>query len=206
MPRPVRSKRDFVRRYKAGEFGNAAPTWDDLGDWLGRHSQRPSLPDSQLYHIRNRVAGGATWYDLGGDRVEYKWEEAIYGFRLKPSDLYISAMAPHNKGLIQGEVRRTFIGLEYHHTPGWKPMREAVAEYGWRVYKGLTAQLILKKKMDPLSYEWLEYLLEVYPDHIVEFSTFDVNWGTIPNRNTVVWEIRPDRGLGSNLSEFTEVY
>ena len=67
----VNSKHDFVRRYWEGEFGNGAPTWNTLADWAREtnDSDNPEvLHDLErkgvLYHVRNRVAGGPTHYDV----------------------------------------------------------------------------------------------------------------------------------------------
>lgn len=176
MPRPVLTKRDFVRRYKLGEFGNAAPTWDSIGEWLDSGY-------SGRVHIRSREAGDRTFYNVLGPVHAQDCADQL-------EDYYVSAMAPHGKGLIQGEVQRSNNGLELYWTSAHLPMREAFAKYGGVADTGLTAKLLLQKVMDPMSYEWLEYLLEAYPDHVVEFSSFGVNWGTIPNRNTVIWEVR----------------
>ena len=99
-------------------------------------------------------------------------------------------MAPHHRGLIQGEVQRTFRGLELYWTKAILPMRDAFRRYGGATALGLVASAHLQAALDTLSYEWLGYLLDTYPDHIIEFSAFGVNWGTIPNRNTVFWEVR----------------
>ena len=56
--------------------------------------------------------------------------------------------------------------------------------------RGLSATQILQAKMNDLSWQWLNYLLEEYPDHVVEFSCFSKCWGTVPGYNTVFWEVR----------------
>jgi hypothetical protein len=68
VPKPVLSKRDFVRRYSQGEFGNASPTWNHVSDW-GRAGYKG------LVHIRNRIAGEQTWYDVPYHLVLDTWIE-----------------------------------------------------------------------------------------------------------------------------------
>ena len=195
MPRPVLTKLDFVRRYQAGEFGNRSPTWDCLDDWF---DESPWLTQGELYHIRSKAIGGYGEYDLGYAKLPRRWKALAFGdtndwkvYAEQRSDkFYISAMAPHEQGIIQGEICRTFRGLELYWTTALLPMRDAFKVYGGRTEIGLKAIMTLKKTMDPLSYEWVQYLLDAYEDHVIEFSTFGVNWGTIPNRNTVIWEIR----------------
>lgn len=191
--RPVKTKRDFVRRYQQGEFGNRAPTWDSLSEYRASKYRG-------LVHLRNRVAGGPTWYNVPWDEVEITWYIAtckVNGGRpaVLEKDLYISGMAPHDRGTIQGEVMLSPIRLgmgphyELTYCSAKKPMREALAEET-RYSTGLRAASLLRTYMDPSSYDWVQYLLETYPNHIVEFSCFSVPWGTIPNRNTVIWEVR----------------
>lgn len=181
---PINTKRKFVRLYKQGIFGNASPTWDTLEEWLDGFNQH----GRGLFHIRNRVAGRPTYYNLSSKELEYRWHSLAC--HVDPTSLYISEMAPHEVGTIQGEIQRTFRGLELYWTSASKPMREAFEYFGGATWIGLVAKLYLQKYMDPASYEWLEYLLDAYPDHVIEFSCFERNWGTIPGRNTVWWEVR----------------
>ena len=182
MHPPVLSKVDFVRRYAAGEFGNASPTWDTLSDFERR------APHSGRYHIRNRVAGGQTWYDVPWNQVYFKWRTLIK-VGVRPLSLYISAMAPTEKTLIQGEVQQGIWGPELYYSTIAKPMRDALREEAHQVI-GIVAILLLQTYLCPKSQEWLEYLLREYPDHVVEFSTYSVEWGTVPGFNSVWWEVR----------------
>jgi len=176
----VLTKHDFVRRYKLGEFGNAAPTWNSLKEWQDNHD------NAWLYHIRNRVAGGSTFYSLAHQQVPIIWKTC----GVDPANLYISAMAPHQHNLIQGEVQQSerHLDLLWTDVPNL-PMRDALAA---RVMQssGIMAVLLLRKHLCSRSYEWLQYLLEAYPLHVIEFSSFSVNWGTVPKHNTVIWEVR----------------
>lgn len=184
MAQPVLYKADFVRRYAAGEFGNHSPTWDSIAEFVaaGRHC------DSRLYHLRNRVAGATTWYNLTGLSVPYYWNRAVQlGHR--PSRLYISEMAPTAATLLQGEVQRGIWGLDLYYTTVRKPMRDALREWA-RQARGIIALAILQRFLDPSSYAWLEHLLDTYPGHAIEFSTYDCCWGTVSGRNTVWWEVR----------------
>lgn len=98
-------------------------------------------------------------------------------------------MAPHDKQTLQGEVQLSERWLDLRYTFVKKPMRESLAEQ--ELYaSGLKAIWLLKTYFDPASYDWLQHLFDAYPGHVIEFSCFSVNWGTIPNRNTVVWECR----------------
>lgn len=107
-------------------------------------------------------------------------------------ELYFSEMAPHEHNVLQGEV--CWLA---ELTPGWslfysterhKPMRETLPTS--TQVDGLRAKMILEHFMDPNSFHELQTLLHGFPNATVEFTTFAINWGVIPNRNTVIWEVR----------------
>lgn len=182
LPKPVQNKGDFVSRYQAGEFGNRALTWPDATQYLASHYMG-------LVHIRNRVAGGPTYYNLSYQEAYPKWEQLVDS-GIDPATLYISAMAPHHLNVIQGEVIRSHRHLDLYYTlePDL-PMRDALAKSAKQVY-GVTARSILRTYLNQRSYDWMEYLLDQYPGHVVEFSVFGRCWGTVPGYNTVFWEVR----------------
>lgn len=180
---PVLTKRDFVRRYKAGEFGNAAPTWDTIKEFL------ESGYDLGPIHIRNRITGADTWYNLEPGDVPLVWE-AICRKGFKPDDLYLSAMAPTEKTMFQGEALQTPEGLKVTYTFCRKPMRDALKE-SCLYATGIRANTLLKDYLCANSYEWLQTLFDRYPEHVVEFSVYRRCWGTLyPRFNTVFWEVR----------------
>lgn len=179
---PVRTKLDFCARYQRNEFGNRAPTWDTFEDFL-----RSGY--TGLVHIRNRVVGGPTWYDVPAREVPQRLASIVERGLASYSSVYFSGMAPTDKTVLQGEVRRSENHLDLFYSVIKKPMRESLAK-GGRQQSGIIAVLLLKAVMDPPSYDWLQILLDRYLDHVIEFSTYSVNWGTVPNRNTVFWEVR----------------
>jgi hypothetical protein len=182
--KPVLTKQDFVRRYKAGEFGNRPPTFDDLSEWY-TSAENSFFNNDALYHIRNRASGGVGFYNVHIDELPNKWYEC----QATGESFYITRMAPTEHTILQGEVIRNNYGLCLTWTQVRKPMRDALAEASfWS--KGLLALEMLRHYMCPRSFEWLEWLLDEYPDHVIEFSTYGVCCGTVPNMNTYFWEVR----------------
>lgn len=180
--RPVLTKRDFVVRYAAGEFGNAAPTWDLLSECLNSGY-------SGRVHIRNRIAGGPTWYNIPMNQLDMAYKK-LREMGVKVKNMYFSAMAPHHENVIQGEVQQSNKHLDLLYTDVKNhPMREAL-EIRQRNVSGAQATIVLRSCLCGNSYEWLNFLLESYPDHVIEFSTFNRFWGTVPRFNTVFWEVR----------------
>lgn len=182
--KPVKTKKDFVRRYLAGEFGNRGPSWPDIDAWLSDADVQAPWAHYKLYHVRNRVAGGTTYYDVPRPNVAPLWHSLE-----KPEQWYITEMAPHDRNVLQGELRLTHNGLElFASTARNVAMREALKTA--KNYSGFMANMMLTETMCANSREWLGVLLERYPNHVIEFSTFSVWWGTVPFHNTVFWEVR----------------
>ena len=183
-PTPIQSidtKAQFVREYQAGRLGNRAPTWQTLEEYL-------TSSYKGLVHIRNRVAGGPTWYDVPAENVAAGYVRIIAEGLVGPGDVYFSGMAPTDKTIFQGEVRQSERHLDLYYSTITKPMRASLLEGGRQVH-GLEALGILKALMDPSSLDWVQTLLDRYPWHVIEFSTYSVNWGTL-NLPTVIWEVR----------------
>jgi hypothetical protein len=186
-PRPVLTKTDFVRRYQAGEFGNRAPTWGTIVEWWSEDPV-PWVRYGRNFHVRSRIANGPTYYNLDAGIISQFWRDLCKEHG--EENLYISAMAPHEHNLLQGEVQQGPWGLQLHYsTEPRVPMRGALSKSPQDA-EGTRAKLLLDWCMNDLSRQWLDYLLEAYPDHVIEFSSFGVCWGTVLGHNAVFWEVR----------------
>jgi hypothetical protein len=184
----LRRKGTFYTDFETGLFGNKARTWNSYGElvasgWkdlvcirgkgIPREDVKYNLPFEQ---VRKEVEG----------LIAKGYPEYLLKFNQSMPDYALS---------IQGEVvgitsRDTHMnGLELTYTTVKKPMNEGLKEET-KFASGLFAKLILCSRMDPSSFEDLQALFEIYPDSAVEFSTYEVAVGDIPNRNTVFWEVR----------------
>lgn len=101
-------------------------------------------------------------------------------------DLMVFSETLPDRETLQGE----FDGLHLHFSRarGLK-MRDALRDHGEHA-DGPGARLLLKAALDPASYEDLMSLVEDWPGHVVEFSAYGCDIGTIPGRNTIIWEVR----------------
>ncbi len=170
-----------VDGYQRNLYGNRTPTWNRFNEYA----------DSGYYglvHIRNRVAGGPTWYDVPSDKVARVYTEVTRQGLIRPADAYFSGMAPTDRTTFQGEVRRCERGLDLVYSRVPKPMRQSLLE-GTRLAEGIVAQELLRYYMDPTSYDWLGELLDNYSNAVVEFSCYSIPCGTL-NWNTLFWEVR----------------
>lgn len=177
--KPVLTKQDFYRRFYAGEFGNHGPMWSSLEAWRESRYDKPIA-------IRVLSVGGRCDYNIAAQDVEQRTEDFM---RDGWTDLNWSAMAPTERTTLQGEVMRSSSGLELFASRVRLPMRDALRSGGFRA-SGLRAQMLIASHLDASSREWLDHLLDTYPDHVIEFSTFAIPWGVAPHRNTVIWEVR----------------
>ena len=179
---PVLNKRDFVRRFNNMEFGNRMPSWNTFAEF----SREATYKAGSLFHVRNRVTGGPTWYNVKRADVEKTYRNAI---ELTQADtFYFSQMAPTAKTLLQGEVMRTEKGLYLYCSFLPKTMREALATAAFE-FRGLAAKEVMLQNMDAGSWDWINTLLDVYEDHVVEFSSYSVKCGVL-HRKLIVWECR----------------
>ena len=179
--RPVLTKRDFVRRFLRDEFGNRGQNWNTLEEFLASGYRG-------LVHVRNRQAWAPSFYNIPSENVPAEWSKA---HKIGNAGWYLAAMAPHHRNLLQGEVRCSPRGLELYGTKArGLPMRDALKAEEFSV-QGIIALAELKKALCPNSMEWLRELLNRYPGHVIEFSSFSCPWGTLyPNYNTAFWEVR----------------
>lgn len=177
---PLLDKAEMYRSFDAGYFGNRVRYWRSREE-IEQDSYRG------LFSIRSKVrANPVALYEIPYAKLDEAIARLPHSHR-NPGLLFFET-PPHHKNVIQGEVLRHYdLVLEYTRAPG--PMRHAFAAERL-VAHGITAKLILQDRLDPADYDDLMRLLELYPGHVVEFSTFRIPVGTVPGRKTVVWEVR----------------
>ena len=181
MPPPVKSKAEFVKRFLQNEFGNKTQNWDTYDEF-----QQSGYRG--LVHIRNRVAGARTWYNVPACDVFYEMRQIVAHGEAEEKNLYLAAMALTSETTFQGEIFRSEQGLALYYSTVAKPMRESLAE-GGKPVMGLTAKLFMEHYLDPVDYDWIQFLLDAYDSHVVEFSCYNCLCGTL-NRRTIIWEVR----------------
>lgn len=179
---PVMTKVDMYRRWAAGEFGNAWPSYDDLELAISAH------PGAE-FMIRYMVPG-SRWCRgnlraMEARAVAQEFEQQGAGRKL----MRFSPMAPDEAIVLQGEILSAPGGWWLYYSTVKKAMRVALAEKPQHA-QGIVARAMLKEVMDPASYEDLCELLDSYDHHVIEFSTYSRELGTCLGRNTIFWEVR----------------
>lgn len=182
---PVLTKRDMYPRLVAGEFGNTLPRyfrlseWHDSADhaqfllWGVQHTTKAAFPGTRLDVPRQDVGVCVAVGDFGRD--------------------YCISPMVHQVGHVQWE------GDVYDH-----PERGLIcsgnvgpAPGSWRshmkkpqLWEGAAARVLLRSVLNPNSFDDLLELVSRFPCHVVELSTLDVCFGTLKNRNAIIWEVR----------------
>lgn len=178
----IKTKAEMYELYERGLFGNKPLTWD-LESYY-----RSTYPKNVVMRYKGAMGGQWCQYNISRTEVpEYVAKWVAEG--ANPNLIALNEALHDDKLLIQGEVMLdvTHYSLLYSTVP--KPMRLALREKS-QTAVGLEAVMILKHYLDPASYDDLQALFELYPTAVVEFSTWSIDTGCIPNRNTIFWEVR----------------
>lgn len=161
----VKTKKDFYRRWLLGEFGNRLRSWEDA-----------SLITCPYVNVRQITSCKDIQYNVPKGEVpvgpQYRYNEP----------------APDNDLLIQGEVYLGHRGIELTFSQEKCKMRTAMQNPIF--VHGIKAQYVLMLYCCPSSYSDLQALFELYPGHVIEFGVYNHNLGDVPNRNTIIWEVR----------------
>ena len=180
----ILSKTEFFDLWEKGVLGNRTRLWRD---------SRAAAQDGYDLNILRfgfrelGKGGGGAWETCTRAQLLFvadRWTAAGRRF-------IIDDGCPDDKRTLQGEICRTWKGLEgFLDVTAQLPMRKAMAAGHMRHCSYATVNALLEKFMDPSSRDDLEILLDLYPESTVEFSSFSVDVGVLPNRNTIMWETR----------------
>lgn len=178
----ISDKTESIRRWQAGEFGNLLLSWPDLDAYKASGYSGDVV-------LRYKGTGGGGWCAYGApqenvDATVAQWlQEGAERGRI-----YVNESQSDEGLVIQGEVMRSADYFSLRYSTLKKKMRDALAEDQKHV-GGLSAVLILRSCLDNASWEQLNHLFDVYPDSVIEFSTWDHPIGDM-GWNTVIWEVR----------------
>jgi len=169
----INTKIKMYECLKNGLFGNTAKIYNSLQE----------IPENEILSMRYNQAGNM---DKCNPNITKK---EIIDRRINLSEVTISQQPQqYAKPLLNGEITRNQFGLDLKYKIGNMWMRPAMKIADRAI--GLYAQKILDVYLTSSDYDCLIELLDKYEDHIIEFTVFDNFIGTIPNRNTIIWEVR----------------
>lgn len=174
----ITTKAEFYRLWNLNALGHKLRTWEDPKDALA--SGAPIIGLRQI---------GAA----GGGRLDIVPRDQVIGTaRVWTNDglkFMCCEAAPDELGTLQGECCRTFRGWE--GTMGLSRglrMREA-AKAGLLVPRSSSVtRFLLRTYLSAPSLDDLDAILDLYPDAVIEFTCYDLDFGR--GRNTIFWEVR----------------
>lgn len=177
----IRTKQEMYQKLHCGAFGNHQRLWTSYEDMLkDEYTGKVSLRTS--YTAGGYFVNAVPFSDVLD--VVNSW--AVDG--IDPKSIVYTETPSDDKLIIQGEFQRNPEWYLYYATVK-KSMRCALEQHGQHA-TGFKAYSLLKSNMCPSSWEDFNTLIDLYPDDVIEFSTYSVNLGCIPHRNTIIWEVR----------------
>lgn len=168
----INTKTKMYRNLKTGKLGNALKIYNDISN--APNTKRLAVRFMEIASMNRCIP-------------------QIYKRDLLASDIDLSKAVicdcPKDLGncMLNAEVARTHEGINLRYKVGNMVMRQAMNNPERAI--GLKAKIILEYYTDPASYDTIMELLDMYPDHVIEFSVFDKAIG-IFNRPTIIWEVR----------------
>lgn len=181
-PTVVRRKRQMYRMLAEGRFGNTINQYSSVKEWQASGEDR-LYP---YWGVRTKTPGGPCRLNCPAGEVA----DTVASFSPHPPNISVMISSVGNVTFL-GELMDAAGGLVLtgkEHPPrvhDWRPeMRQPTT------WTGVAVPLTLRKHLNPSSHADLMELLVQYPGHVYEFSCLDVNYGTVPGRNTIIWEVR----------------
>lgn len=174
----IESKAEFFRLWNLGVLGHKLLTWTDPKEALAS--------DAPIIGVRQVGAAG-------GGRLDIVPKAEIPGILRSWTNeglkYVLCEAAPDELGTLQGETCRTFRGWE--GTMGLSRglrMREAMKAGLLLPRSPAVTRFLLRTYLSPASLDDLDAILDLYPDSVVEFTCYDLDFGR--GRNTIFWEVR----------------
>jgi hypothetical protein len=178
------SKKNFsYLLYHAGWFGNIAKTWGSLEE-----IKQSGWNNCVCIRSKKGIARNKTRYNIPLNEVD-KIIKKMINEGISKEELTFNQSMPDNCLTIQGEIMLSEKGIYLLYTKVKKPMNIGLKEESIQEY-GLKAKALLEYYLSPVSLDEIYLLLENFPDSIVEFSSYSCYVGNLPNRNTIIWEVR----------------
>lgn len=175
----IPTKAKFYELWNAGMLGNKLRTWTRVDEALASGVQSFALRELPK-------AGGGLHVFVS----RWNLEDQAAHWVVNGREFFVAEAADHQLQTLQGEVCRTYRGWEAMFGFTTLPMREAMAGNWMEHYQGAAVRAILRRFLDPSSLDDLDALFDLYPDAVVELSSFSKDVGCIPRRNTIIWEVR----------------
>lgn len=183
MKSKILNKEQHYKLYESNFYGNRPRIWNSYDELIRSGYQG-------LITVRYKGFGNSDWckyYTSINDipPIIQRWVSEGADEKL----ITLNESVPDDKLTVQGEVMENpkyrYV-LSYSHEK--IPMRNAM-EMPMEM-KGDSVLSFLKKYMDNFSFGDLQRLFGLFDQSVIEFSCYSIYVGCLPNRNTILWEVR----------------
>jgi hypothetical protein len=179
----IDTKALMYRLYEGGGFGNKLVTWPNVKEFI-----RSKSTCSITLRYKGQHGGGWCAYNVPSNEVKQRAAQWV-SEGANESLITVNESAPDECLRIQGEIiQDDALGYSLFYSTEKGKMRDVLKK--GKSILGPSAKLILKDYFSPSSYEDLQVLFDEYSNAAVEFSTYSINLGGCPGRNTIIWEVR----------------
>lgn len=185
----ISNKAEMYRMLHRGDFGNTVPMWFSIREWELDAMFREPYRSIRYWGVRSLTPGGPCTLNAP---VAYVWDIAN-DFIRRGHQVNISPMIDHIVNVsMWANVLRSPSGLiveciEYpDKASNWRVEMPTKA----KTYQNTAANMLLRKHLNPSTLDDLGILLDKYPDAVVELSATESEFGTVPGRNAIIWEVR----------------
>jgi hypothetical protein len=173
----ITSKSESIRLLNAGRLGNHVRTWPSILAMRGSGYRGNVV-------IRSYKPSFATIYNLPQEHLDAMLA-SLAGNGHALDTLYCNETCPDDRLILQGEI----IGHSLTYSSARLPMKKAL-QVECRHAEGSACEAILRWAMNGSSYEDFLSLREQRPDAVIEFGCYEICLGNVPDRNTLIWEVR----------------
>lgn len=175
----ILNKKENYKLYLKGSFGNKIKSWDSV------NSFQNDLYKGSVSVRYKGLPGQFCYYNVNNINLILR---DIISKGGKKENVIINESAPDEHLTIQGELMRNELGLYLFYSTEKGKMRDCLKN--GKSINGLRVKLLLEYYLSPSSYDDIMDLLDLYPDHVIEFSTYNKCLGDCTGRNTLIWEVR----------------
>lgn len=176
------SKKQFTRLWEAGRLGNKPIIWPTIDA-----AERSGYPGMVAVRYCGPGMSGPFRPNLQREDLRMVLTE-LCSTGWKESDFYVHEHIPTGAQLMNAEVRWSRGDLFLYYSTVPTIMRESLAA-GGRQVKGLIARKVLSTLVFPDELDSLYRLLDEYPEHCVEFTSYRARYGT-EQTHLIIWEVR----------------
>lgn len=167
----ITTKGEMYELLYGGSFGNYPRAWRTL-DEIKRSGYSGDVSIRSL-----EISNPIRLYHIPASELD----TVLKGL---PKNLVFSEAPPDAARVVQGEYDGFNLTYSFYRAP----MRIALEKQLLHA-EGPQARWVLKRYLPITDIEWLDGLIERFPNHVVEFSTFSCRVGT-HRGYTIFWEVR----------------